>query len=155
MKKSLRNIVGGLGLLAMIGCVTPQGRQFSNQMGYTAVGTFIQEGIKKEMGAYERDRVEVNVNQGATYNSEERRILEQVSKMPRVVCMGDVNKDGYDDWVYHDGKGDSYWATMMFDNEKGVGKFTKDKTHYIQNFAYWDSEKTLREVPKNVLLIYY
>jgi len=32
------------------GCITPQGRQFINTMGYTAAGTFVKGSVRKEMG---------------------------------------------------------------------------------------------------------
>ena len=40
----------GAATLMIGGCLTPKGRNFVDNMGYTAAGTFIQESIKKEMG---------------------------------------------------------------------------------------------------------
>ena len=39
-------------------------------MGYIAAGTAVQEGIKKEMGAYEKHNVDVNGNQGSESGTE-------------------------------------------------------------------------------------
>ncbi|MFH1376869.1 MAG: hypothetical protein ABIH25_04495 [Candidatus Woesearchaeota archaeon] len=41
----------GLGMLGLIaGCrITPEGRNFINNMGYTAAGTFVQESITREV----------------------------------------------------------------------------------------------------------
>ena len=96
MKKTLRNIVGGLGLLAMVSGCTASGRQFSRDMSYTAVGTFIQEGIKKEMGAYERDRVEVNVNQGMSEEGwEGTAVVKRIeNKDGTIFFILDANKVG-------------------------------------------------------------
>jgi len=39
-----------VGLGSISGCITPQGRQFINTMGYTAAGTFVKGSVRKEMG---------------------------------------------------------------------------------------------------------
>ena len=63
-------------ILFSLSC-TPQGQQFVKDMGYIAAGTAVQEAIKKELGAYEKHNVNVNVNQGS--ESGTQRHVEPVS----------------------------------------------------------------------------
>jgi len=143
----------GLASVLISGCkITPEGRQFINNMGYTATGTFIQESVSKEVWGSGQ-----NVQQGINYNPEEQRILEQVNRMSRVICVGDVNHDGEPDWVYHDGNGNRYWAYESFANEDNKilvssqreGKFSE------RVFLYLNQKGDLDRVQNNALIIYY
>ena len=167
MKKTLVNkiiipVVLGVSLLVGGGCVTPQGRQFSREMGYTAVETFVQESVAKEVWDSGQGNVGGNVTgiHGLTearkidnYNSEERAILNQVKNMPRVVCIGDYNNDGDIEWIYHNGKGQRYWAIKGFNNKAGIFDNKKSAEFFIPGFVYYDQNKNFFDVPKNTLII--
>ena len=156
MKKTLRNIVGSLGLLAIVGgCTTIYEKDPLVRQIVGGLPRILQPGAYRdsvERGAREEERD----SQQETYNSEERRILNQVSKMPRVVYQGDVDNNGVEDWVYHDGKGKRYYALRGFNNKEGVFDIKKSEEFSIPGFIYTIPNKGgTWDVPENTLIIYY
>ena len=152
----VKNTLLGLGLLAMVsGCTTIYEKDPLVRQIVGGLPRILQPGAYRDSVEREERQKEMSY-QRETYNSEERRILNQVSKMPRVVYQGDVDNNGVEDWVYHDGEGNRYWAFQAFVDDGDKFELTLSKKFYKKGFIYSDKNKNkLFDVPKNVLIIYY
>jgi hypothetical protein len=158
MKKTLRNIIGGLGLLALVSGCTGMGAamQTSNDPRTRLIGTIMyhESAHNERMEEAREGRSQVNVNtQGVTYNSEERAILNQVKSMPRVVCLGDVDNDGDIDGTYYDGKGNRFGVVEVFRNERNALDLEKSEEYFKREFHYREGD--IKIVPQNTLIIWY
>ncbi|MBU4116892.1 MAG: hypothetical protein KKG94_04025 [Nanoarchaeota archaeon] len=185
MKKTLRNIVGGLGLLTLVSGCTGLGAVMatSDDPATRAIGTIMyhdgahQDKIKEQ----EAGRNEVNVYHSKNditacerilkektamvkalshllenaISEEDKIVLNYIKTIPRVVCGGDVNKDGYLDWYYYDGNGNKYNAIKMtiYKNIKS-SDLQKKYSKCITRFAYFN-EKKAQPIPENTLIIGY
>ena len=147
MKKTLRNIVGGLGLLTLVaGCSSGEFYHEASPI-FNLMPRVIQPGGH-------RDYVERNSQNNQGMSNEDRMMLNQIKSTPRIICLGDVDNDGDVDGIYYDGRGNKYWAVMGFDNDRGVTSLTKSKEFYKMSFGYITPKGCIMKVPENILVIW-
>jgi len=180
-----KKVILGVSIAFLTSC-TPTGKAFVQSTAYETFNYGIQRGIDSEADRQRREELKREYNKSRreptefekldaqgfydakplrtesardNLNPEERAILEQVNKMPRVVYKGDVDNNGVEDWIYHDGKGNQYWAFIIFKNDKDVFALTKKREFSKRSFVYNENQpnekQSLKDVPNNVLEIWY